>query len=63
MANLDVATAARIMGVSQSFIRSGIRQKAFPWGYAVLRGTRYTYYINEREFRLREGGEKSDAHA
>ena len=38
------------MGVSEQFVRLGLQQGRFPWGYAVKMHKRYSYYINERRF-------------
>lgn len=47
---LDVAEAARMMGVTEQFVRLGLQQNRFPWGYAVLMGRHYSYWINRKRF-------------
>lgn len=48
---LSISRAAELMGVSAQFIRIGIRQGLFPWGYAVrISGGRYTYFISKNKF-------------
>ena len=47
---MTVTEAARLMGVSEEFIRAGIRQQVFPWGYAVRVNSRYSYWINREKF-------------
>ena len=47
---MKVKEAARLMGVSEEFIRAGIRQQVFPWGYAVRVNSRFSYWINRRMF-------------
>lgn len=51
MGKIKIAQAAKIMGVSQQFIRVAIQQGVLPFGYAVkIGGNRYTYYINPSQF-------------
>lgn len=50
MKKFKVADAARMMGVSQQFIRIGLQQGIFPFGTAVKMSSRWTYYINEEKF-------------
>ena len=45
---LTVREAADLLGASPSFIRRGLQQGRFPWGYAVKNRTRWSYYINKR---------------
>lgn len=48
---LSVETTAKLMGVSKQFIRVGLQQKIFPFGYAVrISGNRFTYYISPKKF-------------
>ena len=47
---LTVEEAAEIMGASPQFIRIGLQQAIFPWGYAVRISRRWTYYINKAKF-------------
>lgn len=50
--NISVEEAARIMGASAQFVRMGLRDQRFPFGYAVkMPGGRWSYYINEKKFR------------
>lgn len=45
------------MGASEQFIRIGLQQGLFPWGYAVrMSPHRFTYYINRRKFETMEEG-------
>lgn len=49
---LTVIDAARIMGASPQFVRMGLRDRRFSFGYAVkMPGGRWSYYINEKKFR------------
>ena len=45
------------MGASEQFIRIGLQQGLFPWGYAVrMSPNRFTYYINRKKFESLEEG-------
>lgn len=49
--NLPVKMVAKLMGVSDQFVRVGIQQGVLPFGFAVkVSGDRYTYYINPIKF-------------
>lgn len=49
--NLSVETAARLMGVGKQFIRVGLRNGTFPFGYAVLMPSgKFRYYISPKKF-------------
>ena len=49
--NLPVEVAARLMGVGKQFIRVGLRNGTFPFGYAVLMPSgKYRYYISPKKF-------------
>lgn len=53
--SITVADAAKMMGTSKLFIRLGLQQNIFPWGYAVkVSDKRYTYYINAEKFKETE---------
>lgn len=46
---VKVKEAAKLLGVSDQFIRCGLRQKALPFGSAVKVGNgRYTYHIVDK---------------
>jgi hypothetical protein len=47
---MTVQKAAKLMGVSEQFIRIGLQQGAFPWGNAVKMSSQWTYYINAIKF-------------
>ncbi len=48
---MTVRETAKRMGASEQFIRIGLQQGIFPWGYAVrMSANRFTYYINRRKF-------------
>lgn len=51
LANVPVAMAAKLMGVSEEFIRIGLQRGTLPFGYAVkINGSRFTYYISPKKF-------------
>lgn len=54
---LSVAEAAKIMGVTQMFLRIGLRHDKFPFGVAIKPNKRWSYYINAKRFRLWMEGE------
>lgn len=48
---MTVADAARLMGVSQQFVRIGLQKGNLPIGTAVrISGKRFTYYISPIKF-------------
>ncbi len=47
---LSVEEAAKLMGANAQFIRIGLQQGVFPWGYAVKTSTQYTYFILPKKF-------------
>ncbi len=50
MKKFKVADAARMIGMSQQFVRIGLQRGIFPFGTAVKMSSRWTYYINEEKF-------------
>lgn len=42
--------AAKLMGKGKEFVRQGLRDGVFPWGYAVKMGSRWSYYISPMKF-------------
>ena len=47
---LSVSEAAKRLGASEVFIRRGLQQGRFPWGYAVRGEKRWSYFISEEKF-------------
>jgi hypothetical protein len=47
---LKVKDVARLMGVTENFVRKGIRDGILPFGYAVKTSSEYTYYISPVKF-------------
>ena len=53
---LDVAKAAKMMGMNHNTVRKGLQQSVFPWGYAIhTSGKRWAYFINAKRFAEVEG--------
>ena len=50
MNRLSVKKCAELMGASEQFIRRGLQQNIFPWGYAVKMSSRWTYWISPDKF-------------
>ena len=44
--NISVKAAARLLGVSQQFVRIGLQRGILPFGSAVKLSTRWTYYVS-----------------
>jgi len=47
---ISVKKAASLMGAGQQFIRIGLQQGIFPWGYAVKTSSKWTYFISTVKF-------------
>ena len=59
---MSVREVAERMDASQQFIRIGLQQGKFPWGYAVrMSKNRFTYYINKEKFMSHEIAEDTCA--
>jgi hypothetical protein len=43
---MSVRECAALMGKSQMFVRCGLREGKFPFGYAVKMSSRWTYHIS-----------------
>lgn len=52
---MSVAMTAELMGVSQDFIRMGLKNNVFPFGYAVKMSEKWTYYISPVKFQQYTG--------
>lgn len=48
--NVSVPKAAALMGKHQDFVREGLKQGVFPFGYAVKTSGKYSYYISSAKF-------------
>ena len=47
---LSVSKVAKLMNVSEQFVRVGLQQDKFPWGYAVKMSSKWTYFISPTKF-------------
>jgi hypothetical protein len=47
---ITVEKAAQLLNASPQFIRIGLQQNVFPWGYAVKTSSHYTYFILPEKF-------------
>ena len=43
---MNVKECAELLGKSQKFVRCGLRDGIFPFGYAVKMSSRWTYHIS-----------------
>ena len=55
---LTISETARLMNVSEQFIRIGLQRGVFPWGYAVKMSSRWTYFISPEKFTEHTGIKK-----
>ena len=53
MGRMSVKEAARLTGMTERFIRKGLQDGRFAWGYAV-KFKRWSYYINAEKFGRKE---------
>ncbi len=60
---LSVEEAAKLMGASPQFVRNGLRQGAFPFGWAFLTpgGKTWSYYISRKKFEEFVGGADNES--
>ena len=47
---ISVATAARLLGASEQFIRIGLQKNELPFGFAVKMSGQWTYVITKQKF-------------
>lgn len=49
---IKIKDAARILEVSEQFVRIGLQRKLFPFGFAIrpYLGQKYTYFISPAQF-------------
>lgn len=48
--NLTCEDVARLMGKGKNFVRKGLQEGVFPWGYAVKTSSRWSYFISAQKF-------------
>ena len=57
--NMTIEEASSLMGVSRQFVRVGLQQGIFPFGYAVkISARRFTYFISRQKFTEHTGIEE-----
>lgn len=47
---MSVTEVAHLMNVSEQFVRIGLQQNKFPWGYAIKMSSKWCYYISPTKF-------------
>ena len=47
---LSVNEAAQLMNASNQFLRLGLQEGRFPFGWAVKTSTKWTYFISKSKF-------------
>lgn len=55
--NIPAEVASKVLGVSPQFIRIGLQQGIFEFGYAVKMSSQYRYHISPNKFREYVGEE------
>lgn len=50
MNRLTVSQTAKLMNVSEQFIRIGLQKGVLPFGYAVKMSNQWTYFISSKKF-------------
>lgn len=55
MDKVTIKQIADAMGASEQFVRQGLQQQVFPWGYAVKKNQKFTYWINSKQFEALTG--------
>lgn len=47
---LSVKDAAKFMGKTEQFVRIGLQRNILPFGWAVLMGKEWSYFISRKKF-------------
>lgn len=55
---MTIRKAAKLMNVSEQFVRVGLQKGNLPFGYAVKMSSRWTYYIDSDKFKKETGLEE-----
>lgn len=55
---MTIQKAAKLMNVSEQFVRIGLQKGNLPFGYAVKMSSRWTYYIDSDKFKKETGLEE-----
>lgn len=50
MNRMTVSQTAKLMNVSEQFVRIGLQTGKLPFGYAVKMSGQYTYFISPKKF-------------
>ena len=55
MNRLSVSDVAKLMNVSEQFIRIGLQKGLLPFGYAVKMSSKWTYFVSKEKFQEHTG--------
>ena len=55
---MTIQKAAKLMNVSEQFVRVGLQKGNLPFGYAVKMSSKWTYYIDSDKFKKETGLEE-----
>lgn len=55
---MTIRKAAKLMNVSEQFVRVGLQKGNLPFGYAVKMSSKWTYYIDSDKFKKETGLEE-----
>lgn len=55
MNRMSIEHCAKLMNVSEQFIRIGLQKGMLPFGYAVKMSSQYTYFISPQKFEEHTG--------
>lgn len=47
---MSISETAKLMNVSEQFVRIGLQKGIFPWGYALKMSSKWTYFISSVKF-------------
>lgn len=56
-ASLSITETAELLNKSPQFVRIGLQQKVFPFGYAVKMSSVWTYHVSRKQLEDYIGGE------
>ena len=58
MSRVTIQEAAKMLGITEQYLRVSLQRGAFPFGVAMKVGSeRYTYYVNKERLERWIGGE------
>ncbi|WP_234402450.1 hypothetical protein [Oceanobacillus damuensis] len=61
--NVKIKDAAKILGKSEQFIRVGLQENIFPFGYAVKMSSVWTYHISPKKLNEYVGMQSNDQYS